>query len=181
MFEENDGYFVNHTRSAYPRFNTLERRLWTFQNWPIGLNQTKSDMAESGFWYTNQKDIVTCFHCGVVLSDFEKTDIPMIEHAKHSKDCYFLQTKLPQEFIDEIQALKGLETKRVNNEQLLSKYEEYSQKDLKLECNVCLIRQKNILFFPCRHIVCCGECTFSIKYSPVCRKEISKIMNIYLS
>ncbi|KAH3736635.1 hypothetical protein DPMN_043207 [Dreissena polymorpha] len=35
-------------------------------------------------------DLVLCFCCGIDLKDFSYTDIPLLEHAKHSEKCPFL-------------------------------------------------------------------------------------------
>jgi hypothetical protein len=67
-------------RSVYVSFFThhdmiqYEDRLQSFKNWSKQLMPDKYAMAEAGFLYTGQSDIVQCFGCNVWVSVLEKTD-----------------------------------------------------------------------------------------------------------
>ena len=42
---------IEHTGPAAPKYNTVESRVRTFQNWPPDLRQRPIDMAEAGFYH----------------------------------------------------------------------------------------------------------------------------------
>ena len=71
----------------------------------------------------------------------------------------------------------------------LLKYEELitcSEKKIKnledrFECIICLNNERNNLFLPCKHLVCCSSCIKKIKFCPLCQKEISSNIKIYFS
>ena len=47
-------------------------------------------MIASGFHYTGCGDLVTCFHCGITLCDWEHADDVDMGHKKHSPECKYL-------------------------------------------------------------------------------------------
>ena len=52
---------------------------------------------------------------------------------------------------------------------------------LQLRCVICMTRQRNILFTPCRHMCCCSECAHNnIHACPICRQVISEQIEVYL-
>ena len=69
---------------------TYEKRLSSFLIWPKQMIQKKEDMAQAGFYYLGQSDIVYCFHCGISLHNWKPTDDPFVEHNKHSPKCPYL-------------------------------------------------------------------------------------------
>lgn len=50
-------------------------------------NVTKEDLANSGFFYYGQGDIVECYKCGINLGTWSVGDSPQVEHAKYSENC----------------------------------------------------------------------------------------------
>jgi hypothetical protein len=76
---------------THPDMIQYEDRLQSFKNWSKQLMPDKYDMAEAGFLYTGQSDIVQCFGCNVRVSEWEKTDNAWREHLKWSPDCVFLK------------------------------------------------------------------------------------------
>ncbi|CAH0394161.1 unnamed protein product [Bemisia tabaci] len=95
-------YLSAHKKPAHPDFVDYKKRLDSFKLWLPALNQTPEQMAASGFFYANFRDVVICFSCGIYLGAFERCDVPIIEHARHSKDCYFLQTDIGSECREKI-------------------------------------------------------------------------------
>ncbi|XP_062577366.1 uncharacterized protein LOC134239213 [Saccostrea cucullata] len=70
---------------------TFTERLATFHNWPPYLRQRPMDLADSGFYYTGRIDCVRCPFCNISLKQWESSDIPLEEHARHSPECKFVQ------------------------------------------------------------------------------------------
>lgn len=51
-----------------------------------------------------------------------------------------------------------------------------------MQCVVCLEREKNTLFLPCKHVNSCNVCATKLTNCPICRELITrKISNIYLN
>ena len=68
-----------------------EDRLVTFEHWSKQIHPDKYRLAKAGFYYTGEIDKVACFACSVILSEWERTDDPWVEHFKWSKNCSFLK------------------------------------------------------------------------------------------
>lgn len=82
-----EDYFAMRQRDTAPRTECYVCRLATFQTWPRHLKQKPTDLANSGFYYLGPTDHVKCFDCGVVLCNWEPTDVPRLEHIKHKPHC----------------------------------------------------------------------------------------------
>ena len=65
-------------------------RMTTFNSWPKQMVQKPEQMVSSGFYYTGRGDVVQCFHCGISLKYWSRTDRSDMEHRKHSPHCKFL-------------------------------------------------------------------------------------------
>ena len=63
-------------------------------------------MAEAGFVYTGQKDLVYCFSCNIKLDGWTKHMDPLLRHKEESPTCSFVRQQL--------QAIKG-EKKKVKS------------------------------------------------------------------
>ena len=68
-------------------------RLDTFKFWPYFYKFPTYDLAKSGFYYSGQKDIVTCFYCGISIYDWSAIDKNEIhnQHQKHSPYCNYMK------------------------------------------------------------------------------------------
>ena len=55
------------------------------------MKQDKYTLATAGFFYSKEGNIVECFTCGVRLSQWTLTGIPIIEHEKCSPHCMYIQ------------------------------------------------------------------------------------------
>ncbi|XP_045196193.2 baculoviral IAP repeat-containing protein 7-like isoform X2 [Mercenaria mercenaria] len=83
----------SHARhSAYSDFN---ERLRTYARW-THRKPDPNQLSETGFFFTDQGDLVRCFQCGIGLKDFSEDDNPLIEHVRHSSRCPFLLEYLGQ-------------------------------------------------------------------------------------
>lgn len=94
---------LRHHQPKYTQYQTYELRLKTFENWPVGLSQTNTEMASAGFFYSSVGDTVECFHCGVSHKQWLKYEIPKNTHAKISgKRCYYAQLMWGKRLIDSV-------------------------------------------------------------------------------
>nr|XP_039273397.1 E3 ubiquitin-protein ligase XIAP-like [Styela clava] len=87
-----------HAHMADPR-----ERLRTFQgNWQANIGATPQNIADAGFYYTNERDRVTCWYCNGGLENWERDDDPWIEHAKWFPHCEFLLRHKGPDFVGAI-------------------------------------------------------------------------------
>ncbi|GMI33421.1 hypothetical protein TrCOL_g292 [Triparma columacea] len=47
-------------------------------------------------------------------------------------------------------------------------------------CTVCFVEKRGVLFLPCGHLVCCGECSKEVDDCPMCRKVIRKRETVFM-
>ncbi|AAQ99055.1 inhibitor of apoptosis protein [Neodiprion lecontei nucleopolyhedrovirus] len=78
--------------AIYPQYKNLQDRQSSFEEWPISLKSLKTQLAYTGFFYTQKGDVTICFHCGLVLKDWYIHDTPINEHAKWFDKCKYLTT-----------------------------------------------------------------------------------------
>ncbi len=71
--------------------STYENRLATYKKWPVQMHPTMYDLTEAGLYYTGEGDIVKCCACGIVISQWWRTDNAWAEHYKWSPDCLYLK------------------------------------------------------------------------------------------
>lgn len=50
-----------------------------------------------------------------------------------------------------------------------------------MNCAICYENDRDVVFIPCKHNVCCIKCSKSIRQCPVCRFKITDIIKIYRS
>ncbi|XP_062615881.1 uncharacterized protein LOC134277573 [Saccostrea cucullata] len=96
--EEEPSYSMRH-----PDYKTVESRLRTFVFWPFNDKQNKVLLVQCGFFFTGQQDIVRCFACDIGLAEWDETDDPWSEHARHSPHCKYLKKMKGQDFINRVQ------------------------------------------------------------------------------
>ena len=81
-------------------YEELEDRTKTFKlppQWEGPLDY--QSMAEAGFVYTGQEDLVFCFRCNIKLDRWSKDMEPLLRHKEESPTCSFMRQRL--------QAVKG--------------------------------------------------------------------------
>ena len=65
-------------------------------------------------------------------------------------------------------------------ENLLKKKDQVSNNsEISLNCIICQINKKCVLYQPCGHVLSCWSCTSEIKNCPKCYKEISSLLQIF--
>lgn len=90
---------MQYLRAEYPFFSSKSRRLMSFENWPLVMQQKPEDLAEAGFFYTGYGDRTKCFHCGGGLKDWEDDDDPWQQHVQWFSQCAYVKFKLEQCFV----------------------------------------------------------------------------------
>ncbi|XP_064478326.1 E3 ubiquitin-protein ligase XIAP-like isoform X1 [Ornithodoros turicata] len=86
------GGFEYLSRSRYPQYADLSERLATFDRFPHTPTEliNPGSMANAGFFYAGEGDKTGCFHCGVLLSEWEPTDDAATEHMRWNPRCEYI-------------------------------------------------------------------------------------------
>ncbi|XP_050392220.1 baculoviral IAP repeat-containing protein 2 isoform X2 [Patella vulgata] len=66
------------------------QRLATFANWSFYNHGRPITLAEFGFYYTGNRDIVRCYSCGVEKGQWSVKSNPMLEHRQLNPWCLHL-------------------------------------------------------------------------------------------
>ena len=97
---------VADTAKGKLNYEKLEDRMKTFKlppQWEGPVDY--QSMAEAGFVYIGQEDLVYCFSCNIKLDRWSKDMEPLLRHKEESPTCSFMRQKL--------QAVKKGKTKSV--------------------------------------------------------------------
>ena len=94
-------------------------------------------------------------------------------------------TTLVEELLSRLEIVES--KLRKQNKQLKDQKEKLEEQTEKLEeqresalCRICLDRERNTVILPCGHATCCKECAKPLQNCPICRKEIDKVLEIFL-
>lgn len=126
----------------YPQFQTLEQRIDSYRKWYMFLVKSANELAEAGFFYTGERDLVCCFSCGFRKKDWLRRDVPMSIHIVRSPKCRFIASKLPR-----VKAPLNF-------------------------CTICCDNIVTTMLAPCGHSISCIDCNLRLKYCPICRMKI---------
>ncbi|CAF1264680.1 unnamed protein product [Didymodactylos carnosus] len=101
------------TAASNQQFTELPKRTASFITWPTESLPSVDDLVKSGFFYTGNKTIVTCFYCNGSLQNWGPNDNPMIEHSRWFPHCAYARQLCGDDLYRKIQ-----ETKRIAQERL---------------------------------------------------------------
>ena len=78
-------------------YEELEDRIKTFKLMPQWEGPVEYEsMAEAGFVYTGQEDLVFCFRCNIKLDRWSKDIEPLLRHKEASPTCSYMRQKLQE-------------------------------------------------------------------------------------
>lgn len=157
---------------VHPKFTSERKRFDSFSDWPVALKQSPTELAESGYFYTNYSDWVVCFYCGNGVTYWEENDKPHEQHALHSPNCRYLRVLKGEGFIREV-------SKNIKPSKVIP-YTYNKRTDVK-ECVLCCDNERNVVFLECGHIITCISCGLMSSECAICRTKISSLKRAYLS
>lgn len=158
-------------------------RMKTYNSWPKSIRQRPPELVDAGFFYTGQGDMVICFSCGLGLRDWEIDDIPLVEHAKYTNGCIYLNLVKGPTFIANVKEAQEKDdaSKKAVTRSVSCVGNEDNEISMENACKICYGKVADILFQPCNHCASCGSCSVSLKVCPVCRRTIATKTKIFFS
>jgi len=85
---------------AHPHMRSTTARMESFQSWQKHrVKAQPKELAESGLYYTGDRDKVKCWYCGGGLQNWEYMHDPWFEHARWYPTCEHILQKKGPEFI----------------------------------------------------------------------------------
>lgn len=174
--------------AKYPEFILESKRLASFTDWPISLNQNPHHLSDAGFFYSGRGDRVICFSCGGHLSQWEVDDDVWEEHGFYFGQCKYMQLYKGSNFHDEMIERKARARLGTQNVYTSEKHQEISkigegEHDLiekSNRCQICCANEYNTVFIPCGHVYACTKCASSLHQCPLCRKRIENVLRVFL-
>ncbi len=170
-------------RYEYPDLMLEVNRMKTFNNWPKSIRQRPKELVDAGLFYSGQGDQVICFSCGLGLRDWEIDDVPLIEHAKYTTECAYLNLVKGPAFVNGIKEAQSKNEATMKTVTRSVSHMEKEEKEISTEnaCKICYDKVADIVFQPCNHCASCGSCSVSLKTCPVCRRTIATKTKIYFA
>lgn len=150
-------------------------RINSFKTWPKKDIVPIEVLANAGFFYCGFADNVKCFFCDGGLRNWTTGDDPWAEHAKWFSKCGFLKLQKGDDVQLEDEPASGdtaedvLSSKDPEVEKLVEQYTKIKEERT---CKICMAALCIIIFLPCGHLVCCGECAVVLTNCPICRTKI---------
>nr|CAB3225570.1 baculoviral IAP repeat-containing protein 2 [Phallusia mammillata] len=96
------------TSPKNPHMADERTRLATFKfNWPNHINATPQELAQAGLYFLGERDRLKCWYCNKGFHNWERNDVPWVEHAKHSPNCEFLLQCQGPEFVSRVNNGEG--------------------------------------------------------------------------
>lgn len=190
---------------------SLESRLRSFVEWPPSIKHKPEQLAAAGFYYNGKGDQTICFHCGLGLRDWADDDDPWEQHAKWSSKCNFLRSQKGTDFTAEVSSrqkpvltpeevtdlhipynnkIPSCSKTTSNNKfsaSVTRKSKDVQTKEVTAKqnsnnlCKLCNLKEKCILFLPCRHIVVCEDCAPSLTTCSACNTALEATVKVAVS
>ncbi|AGR56853.1 iap3 [Hemileuca sp. nucleopolyhedrovirus] len=166
------------------RLKTFKGRYW----WSKDCDITCREMACAGFFYLGTEKgrgyAVKCAYCNIVIDhDWPIGSDPMSEHKRYSK-CRYIEEMLKYPFEPTNNSCRLLTLSQSFHSQLkYQKQNNDSKKDSEYfyRCVICLDNERQIMFQPCHHVVCCRTCSDLITDCVICRSVIIERVIVFLN
>ncbi|XP_053205612.1 putative inhibitor of apoptosis, partial [Panonychus citri] len=127
------------------KYRTPLKRAESYVNWPKPELDIEK-LVDAGFFYRGVRDLVSCFHCGLNIHEWQSDDDPLIEHLKFNARCEYLYVKCGTMFL--ANKTYGYD---LQGEIPLA---ELSRTGIgRYNCKVCKEMEVGCTFYPCEHAV----------------------------
>ena len=85
------GEVDNEWKPKFMQYCKESSRLASFTTWPKQMNPKPEKLAKAGFFYEGVSDTCRCFHCGLIVHNWEVDDDAVEEHFQLSRKCHFVE------------------------------------------------------------------------------------------
>ncbi|GBL89456.1 hypothetical protein AVEN_87805-1 [Araneus ventricosus] len=117
----------------------------------------------------------------------ETSSNSMSSSGSHNPSCSNDNTRLTVKCMKKTVRLLSLPFLKIkeelNEEQIELLQRELSEEKMRRVCIICHDRERNVLLYPCRHMIMCEECTIALQENyrdcPLCRHEILNTLVVY--
>lgn len=177
-WSEDCEYLVEHFNiPKHPRYQLTGNRLLSFEDWPISIPVKPEDLSDAGFYYSGVGDKCICYHCAIVLKNWEVDDDAWEEHIRWRPNCKHIELMKGIEFINLVQTkLENKNSIKVKEEEEI--LENCNNTDDRYTCGICFDNQREIALIPCGHTFC-AKCSMNITKCATCRKDIVSKLRLY--
>lgn len=179
--------------SCHPELQrSITKRLDTFIDFRDGRigNMAVPEVADDGFTYDRNADIIRCAWCGAVVADWRSMDCISVIQQLHNDSCPRgppieepAPTEEPSPAEDQIEgriynAEVDLSSRSSAPVHMLRRDNERMREQRM--CKRCNRSQVETLFLPCRHLVACEVCADEVVDCFVCDTKILGTVRIYM-
>ena len=83
-----------------PSMSDFKTRFTSYHDWKHFDIQQPHTLTTAGFMCRDAAaGLVECYHCGLLLNHWKRTDSPKVEHIRHRPDCGFVKHKYNKETV----------------------------------------------------------------------------------
>ncbi|ANF29758.1 iap1 [Catopsilia pomona nucleopolyhedrovirus] len=184
-------------RCLYKCMSNAHSRIATFADyWPVALNSMIERIAEAGLFHTKRGDETACFFCDCRVRNWNTDDDAWRRHAFENPKCFYVVSVKGEDFFETPHNNSRIDNEHVDDKRANEHNENESNekslqwqrrqinehKDAKIECTICLERQRDALLLPCRHFCICVQCFFGLEQKcPTCRQDVTDFIKIFVA
>lgn len=160
--------------------SSAAERTSSFKSYPKVLRHLIPAMVETGLFYSNHSDRVTCFQCGVHLHEWKLDSNPALTHSICIPSCFM--ARLTNRRQDDVYQLSPLinQIREIETNALPDQESDSSNLNRSI-CTICRKRTVNLGTIPCGHVLCSrcfifSDCLWNCFF---CRSEIKMVFKLY--
>lgn len=164
-------------KCIYKCMSNTRSRINTFaEYWPVTLKNMIEKIADAGLFYTGRGDETVCFFCDCHVRDWNQNDDPWSRHVAENSQCYFVMSVKGENYFVNSQHINECNIDEHEIEHVPS-----IEIEQRLECTICLERQRDAVLLPCRHFCVCVQCYFGLlEKCPTCRQDVTDFIKVFV-
>ncbi|UZE89791.1 IAP-1 [Parapoynx stagnalis nucleopolyhedrovirus] len=181
VFTETELVTESKPECIYKCMSNTRSRINTFtEYWPITFKNMIEKIADAGLFYTGKGDETVCFFCDCKIRDWHHDDEPWRRHVAENPQCFFVVSVKGKNYNGECQKNQHDNIRDITQHE--TKNVGVIESEGRLECTICLERQRDAVLLPCRHFSICVRCYFSLdKKCPSCRQDITDFIKVFVA
>jgi len=171
--DQHSNFLSKYPPAKFPdTYKQVRVRLETFNSngfkWPVSWITPKK-LASNGFVCLQRGDQVQCYYCRVGLDNFYLGDDVEKRHRSFYTGCPRLRMIEYRGFTKAQGVMKQKKDLEANIEKL----------EDAVNCQVCLLDPREMLFLGCLHLATCFACGGKLTNCPICRAPIAAKLKVF--